>query len=451
MMRRTVAELAGLTGARLAGNPTQVVTGVAIDSREVCPGNLFVALPGARVDGHDFVTDAQVRGAAAVLASRAIDTSLPVLLVEDTLSALHCIATAERFPPRYKVVGITGSVGKTTTKEFLTALLATTYPTGCSRGNRNSLTGLPVEICNQPDDIAWMVAEMGMNHAGELTRLGSMARPDAMLYTVIAAVHIEFFGTLEGIAEAKAEVLPYLHPEGLLVLNATDPFSALFASRFGGHTLHYGEPGASALWLERYCSAGLRGATFTLRGPEGAVEVSWSLAGRHQANNLLAATTCATGLGVALQQVPAVARRLQPAPRRGQVHTLRGGTALVDDSYNASPVAVQAILELLAETPGRRLAVLGEMRELGEAATELHRQVGRAVVGRADLLVTVGGELAQAMADAASGVPVYRVPDAEAAAALLRGLLRAGDTVLVKGSRGVQLDRTVDALLEEAS
>lgn len=450
-MRRSVAAVARLTSARVAGDAGVLVTGVAIDSREVRPGNLFVALPGARVDGHDFVADAQAHGAAAVLAARKVDTSLPVLLVEDTLCALHCLAAAERFPPRFKLAGITGSVGKTTTKEFLAPLLATTFATGSSRGNRNSETGLPVEICNQPDGIDWMVAEMGMNHAGELDRLGVVARPDAMLYTVIAPVHIEFFGTLEAIAEAKAEVLPHLHPEGVLVLNAADPFSPLFASRFCGHTVRYGAPQDSALWLEDFRGSGLRGACFALRSASNHATVEWSLAGRHQADNLLAAAACAVALGVPLERVPAVAQTLAPAPRRGQVHVLGRDVTLVDDSYNASPVAVEAVLALLAETPGRRIAVLGEMRELGEASAELHRRVGRAAAAAADILVAVGGELAAVMVEAAAGIEVHRAADAVAAAELVRGVLRPGDVVLVKGSRGVQLDRAVDALLGEAA
>ena len=449
MMRRTVAELARLTSGKVSGDGRMVVTGVAIDSREVIPGNLFVALPGARVDGHDFIADAEVRGAAAVLAARKVDTSLPVVQVDDTLSALHCLAAAERFPPRFKVAGITGSVGKTTTKEFLAALLATTYPTGSSRGNRNSLTGLPVEICNQADEIAWMVAEMGMNHAGELDRLGAMARPDAMIYTLIGPAHIEFFGTLEAIAEAKAEVLPHLHPEGLLVLNAADPFSSLFASRYCGHTISYGAPGESAMWIDEFQGWGLRGARVVLRSPEASAAVEWRIAGRHQADNLLAAATCAVALGVPLEHIPAVAQTLNAAPRRGQVHDLGNGIALVDDSYNAAPPAMEAALALLAETPGRRIAVLGEMRELGEAAAELHRRVGRAAATAAHVLVAVGGELAAAMAAAAAGIEVHRVADAPAAVALLRDALRPGDVVLVKGSRGVQLDRAVDALLGE--
>ncbi len=449
MMRRTVAELARLTSGKVSGDGGALVTGVAIDSREVIPGNLFVALPGARVDGHDFIADAQGRGAAAVLAARVVDTSLPVVQVDDTLSALHCLAAAERFPPRFKLVGITGSVGKTTTKEFLAALMATTFPTGSSRGNRNSLTGLPVEICNQADEIAWMVAEMGMNHAGELDRLGAMARPDAMIYTLIGPAHIEFFGTLEGIAEAKAEVLPHLHPEGLLVLNAADPFSSLFASRYCGHTIYYGAPGESAMWIDEFQGWGLRGARFVLRSPEASVTVEWRIAGRHQADNLLAAATCAVVLGVPLEHIPAVAQTLNAAPRRGQVHDLGNGIALVDDSYNAAPTAMEAALSLLAETPGRRLAVLGEMRELGEAAPELHRRVGWTAARAADVLVAVGGELAAAMAAAAAGIEVHRAVDASAAVALLRDALRPGDVVLVKGARGVQLDRAVDALLKE--
>lgn len=450
MMRRSLAALARLTAAQLTGDASVQTAGVAIDSREVRPGNLFVALPGARVDGHTFVDEAQARGAAAVLVSRPVHTSLPVLLVKDTLAALHCIATAERVPPRFKLVGITGSVGKTTTKEFLTSLLATSYPTGSSRGSRNSQVGLPAEICNQPDDIAWMVAEMGMSHAGELDRLGALARPDAMLYTVIAPVHIEFFGTLQRIAEAKAEVLPHLHPEGVLVLNDADPFASLFASRFCGHTVRYGVPGRSDLWVEHYRGAGLRGATFILRSSATAVEVAWRLAGRHQADNLLAAAACAIALGVPMERIPAAAQSLVAAPRRGQVHELASGITVVDDSYNASPVAVEAALALLAETSGRRIAILGEMRELGDAATELHRRVGQASARAADVLITVGGELARVMAAAAAGIEVHCTAHAIAAAELVEPLLRPGDVVLIKGSRGVGLDQTVDLLLGKA-
>ena len=446
-MRRTLAELAALCNGTTVGDGATAVTGVAIDSRSVRAGNLFVALAGERVDGHEFVPDAAGAGAVAALVSRAVDFPLAQLVVADTLAALQAIAAAERGAARWRLVGVSGSIGKTTTKGFLAALLATTFTVGSTAGSRNSQAGLPAELCNQDDDLAWMVAELGMSHGGELDRLGAIARPDALLYTVVAPVHLEFFPDLEAIAAAKAELIPHLSRTGILVLNAADPRVAAFAADFAGAVRRYGVAGASDMWIEAYVSHGLRGASFTLRGAAGAHRVSWSLAGRHQADNLLAASCCAVALGVPPEAIPAAAAALHPAPRRGEVVLLPSGITLVDDSYNASPQATRRLLELLAESSGRRVAVLGEMLELGPVTAALHREVGAVAARSAEMVVAVGGPPAAALA-AAAGPDARHVADAGAALALLRRELRRGDVVLVKGSRGIGLDRVVDGLVE---
>jgi len=449
-MRRTVAELRALLAAPPGPGGEAVVTGVAIDSRAVRPGDLFVALPGERVDGRAFVGDAAARGAAAVLLAGPIDHPLPQVVAADTLAALQRLAGAERASASFRLVGITGSVAKTTTKEYLAALLATRFRVGATAGSRNSQAGFPVELCNQPDGLDWMVAELGMNHAGELDRLGAVARPDALLYTVIAPAHLEFFPDLEAIAAAKAELIPHLAADGLLVLNGADPRVARLAERFAGRVVRYGVPLASDLWLEDWDAQGLLGAAFTLRGPGVDLEVEWDVPGQHQARNLLAAAACALALGVDPGAIPAAAAALRPAARRGEVHALPGGATVIDDSYNASPLAVRQLLELLAVTPGRRIAVLGEMLELGPTSVELHREVGELAGRCVDLLVAVGGPPARALAEAAIGIEVHAAADAGQALALLRGLLHDGDVVLVKGSRGIGLDRVVDGLREEA-
>jgi UDP-N-acetylmuramoyl-tripeptide--D-alanyl-D-alanine ligase len=450
MIRRTASELATSLAARLLGDGAARVSGVAIDSRAVRPGELFVALRGARSDGHEFVGQAAAAGAPVVLVAHPVESPVAQIVVADTLVALQTIATRERANADYRLAAITGSIGKTTTKEIAVAFLATSFRVGLTRGNRNSETGFPVEVCNQPADIEWMVAELGMSHAGELDRLGAIAQPDAALYTVVAPVHLEFFRDIDAIAEAKAELIRHLRPQGTLVLNAADPRVASFGRRFSGRTLRYGVVGASDLWMETYEERGLLGSRFGLRGPLGAIETDCPLAGRHQAENVLAAATLALALGVPDSDLAAAVSTLRPAPRRGEVHVLSDGITVVDDSYNSSPEAARVLLALLAATPGRRVAVLGEMLELGPASVTFHREVGRQAAGSADVVVAVGGTPAAELARAANGTEVHFAATAVEALDTVRTLIRPGDVVLVKGSRGIGLDLVVDGLLGKA-
>lgn len=446
-MRRSVSELAAVLSAPFTGDGNALVQSVATDSRAVKPGDLFVALPGANVDGHTFVAQAAGLGAAAALVSRQVETPLPQILVPDTLTALQQLACHERQHGGFRVVALTGSIGKTTTKEMLAALLAASYPIGFTRGNRNSEVGFPAELCSQAEGIEWMVAELGMSHAGELDRLGAIARPNALLYTVVAPVHLEFFPDLEAIAEAKAELIPHLDPAGVLILNAADPLVAAFASRWHGHLVRYGT-GASDFWIEDLLGEGLLGSRFQLVGKSTRVHVTLPLPGTHQAENLLAAAATAVTLGIEPAQVAETASRLVAAPRRGETHHLRDGITLVDDSYNASPQAMARVLEMLAGTPGRRVAVLGEMRELGPTAPELHRRLGELAARSADVVVAVGPKHATALAAGAQDRCLAYVPSAAAALEILPTILQPGDVVLVKGSRGIALDIVADGMRE---
>jgi UDP-N-acetylmuramoyl-tripeptide--D-alanyl-D-alanine ligase len=348
---------------------------------------------------------------------------------------------------------VTGSVGKTTTKNLLATLLAPHYRIGASGGNRNNTLGLPAEILSQESDIEVFVAEAGMSTPGELAILGEILRPELLLYTRIAPVHTEFFPDLAGIVRAKAELLPWIADDGTLVINADDPNQNGYPAKTGARVIRYGSESSEAR-LEDMEDRGLLGSRFRLVLPGSEAMVELAMAGRHQAENLLAAAAAASVFGVRADQVAETASELSAPEHRGRVLTIGDGILLVDDSYNASPLAVRRLLELLARALGRRVAVLGEMYELGELAADAHRQAGRESAAACDLLVAVGGADAGRIADGArdAGIAaesVHVVEDADSAAELLRRVLRPGDVVLVKGSRGVGLDRTVAALTGE--
>ncbi len=453
-MRMTAAEVARTVGGRLEGSAEVALRGAEVDSRRLEPGDLFVALAGARRDGHEFVAPAlAVAGAALVRADAALDPPPPgraLIRVQDPLTAHWHLAGVERRRRRWRVAAVTGSVAKTTVKEFLAHLTATRLRVGSTSGNRNSTLGLPSELLSQPEGVELFVAEAGMSRSGELDSLGAILAPLAVLvYTIIAPAHTEFFASMDEVVAAKAELLHHLGDDGTLVVNAADPLQARFPDRVRGRVLPYGAPSSPAR-LEAVDDRGLLGTRFELVLPEGRAEVELSLPGRHQADNLLAAAAGAAALGLTTEEIAGAAATLEAAPRRGRLVRLARGIILVDDSYNASPLAVRRLLELLARAPGRRVAVLGEMYELGELAAEAHRAAGTAAAGACDLLVVVGGVNARELAGAARAAgldAVEVVADAGAASERLGRLLEPGDVVLVKGSRGVGLDRTVDDLV----
>lgn len=451
----TAAEVARCVAGAVDGEAGLVITGAEVDSRLLDPGDLFVALPGERRDGHDFVAEAMGRGAAALVKEDVVLAPPPpgraLIRVPDPLAAYWRLARHERTGSGWTVCAVTGSVGKTTVKEFIATLLAPHRATGRTSGNRNNTLGLPAQLLSQPDDIDVFVAETGMSRPGELDVLGGILQPIAVLvYTRIAPAHTEFLGGLDGVVAAKAELLAHLDRSGTLVINDEDPRQRELVAPEGTLVLRFG--GSGDVQARDMEDRGLLGTSFELVTPAGMAPVRLELPGRHQAQNLLAAAAAAHALGLDADQIAAGVASLRAAPHRGRLFRCGDGVTVVDDSYNASPVATEIMLDLLAVSDGRRVAVLGEMYELGDLSDSAHRAVGERAARACDLLVAVGGEAARLMADAArrsNCASVLEAESAEQAARVVGSLLQPGDVVLVKGSRGVGLDRTVAELVGE--
>jgi UDP-N-acetylmuramoyl-tripeptide--D-alanyl-D-alanine ligase len=470
MARCSVAEAATAVGGRVTGDPETLWEGAAIDSRAVHGvgdagdigdvGELFFAFPGEQTDGHRFVADAFARGAAAAMVQQEVAPPErgALITVPDTFRALHALTRHLRERVPQKLVGITGSAGKTTTKELLAAMLAVRYRVARTPGNLNNLYGFPLSLLNVSDGTEWMVAEMGMSTPGELRQLSLLGRPDVALFTVVRPVHLEFFGTLQAIAEAKSELLAGLPTEGLVVANADDPEVSRIARRRGGKIVWYGfgdKAGDVDVRATDVSPApnGEVGSRFLLHvaGAEGrSVEVALPLHGLYNVGNCLAAAACAQALGITLPEIAGAVAGVRPAAKRGVVHRLSGGVTLIDDSYNSNPDAVDQALAGAAQLPGgRRLAVLGDMLELGPEGPRFHRAAGERAAGLGFSPVAGVGELARELAAAAAarGAEGPWFPNAAAAAEWAAGEVRDGDLVLVKGSRGVKLEAVVDRLL----
>lgn len=453
MARLTVDEIARATGGRIvSGDPGKECAGAAIDSRKIQGGEIFFALPGTRTDGHRFVATAAAAGASAVVVQEDVEAETTVIRVEDTLKALQDLARHVRSKgvPK-KLVGITGSAGKTTTKELLAAMLERRFRISKTVGNLNNLIGFPLCLLNVPDGTEWMVAEMGMSTAGELRELSLMGRPDAAVFTVVRPVHLEFFASLREIGEAKAELLAGLAPGGPVIANADDSEVARIARRHqGGRVVRYGIESEDVDVKLRNLAPGPEGigSRFRLEAGSETAEVSLPLHGLYNAENCLAAAACSWALGLSLQEISEAVRDVRPASMRGVVH--RGRFTLVDDSYNSNPAAVAKALEGAALLPGkRRVAILGDMRELGPEGPRFHRESGE-LAARLGFSPILGvGELSRELV-AGAGSGAQWVPDAAAAAEWAAKEVRDGDLVLVKASRGIGLDAVVRRLLPDS-
>jgi UDP-N-acetylmuramoyl-tripeptide--D-alanyl-D-alanine ligase len=457
----SATEVATLTGGRLLHRSDRPIRGGAVDSRAVEHGNLFVALPGERTDGHRFLADAAAAGAAALVVTKAPDGGeldrlgdLSVVLVRDGLAALHAIAAAwrSRFDPL--VVGVTGSIAKTSTKEAAATVLARRFATLRSEGNQNNEIGLPLTLLRLDSHHEAAVLEMGMYVGGEIAELAAIARPRIGIVTAVLPVHLSRIGSIEAIEKAKGELVEALPQGGTAILNADDPRVARMASRTAARTITYGLGPDADVTADRIASAGIDGMRFVLRLP-GDVrrDVRTPALGRHGVHNALAAAAAGWAAGLTADEICAGLGDGWSAPHRDRLVRL-GGVTILDDSYNASPVSVGAALGLLTSLPSRRrVAVLGEMLELGDEHDAAHREVGAAAARAVSLLIVVG-DRAGALADAAEdgGLDrdsILRVADSDAALEAIRPRLRQGDAVLVKASRGIGLDRLVDALERE--
>src|SRR5216684_621922 len=460
-MRWTIAQVAGALGTRPGTelDPLARVAGVSIDSRTIRAGELFIAIHGPSHDGHDHVASALERGAiAAVVAQGQLPRyASPVggrcLAVADTFEALKQLARGVRESWGGKIVGVTGSVGKTTTKEILAALLGARFRVLKSEGNFNNEYGLPLTLFKLDESHEAAVLEMGMSRRGELARLAEIARPDVGVVTRVSPAHLEFFSSVDEIALAKRELIEGLNgKDSTAVLNADDARVATFGTFAPGRVLTYGIEQPAFFTAENIEDRGALGTTFDYVSPEGRVRLDLALPGRHVIADALASLTAASVWGLGIEEARAVLPKLRPPAMRGELLRFSNGAALINDSYNSSPAALQAMMALLAATPGfrRRILAAGEMRELGTASQELHRQAGQfaAKTGKIDWIIGVAGDAAQIVEGAvAAGLPRARArffAAPQEAAEFLAGFNVSGDVLLVKGSRGVKMEQIVE-------
>ncbi len=466
----SAGDLLAASGGRIIRRSDRRVRGAAVDSRLVEPGNLFVALAGERTDGHRFLAAAVDAGAAAILVSRgpdpdtgepAHDTLGDVTLIEvpDTLAALHAVAAAwrTRFSPL--VVGITGSIAKTSTKETVAGVLAGRFRTLRTEGNQNNEVGLPLTVLRLGPQHEAAVLEMGMYVGGEIRVLAAIGRPSIGIVTAVQPVHLSRIGSIEAIEDAKAELveaLPAAADGGVAILNADDERVVRMAGRTRARVVTYGFAPGADVTADSIVTAGFAGMRFRLRTPGGERETAIPSLGRLAVHNALAATAAGLAAGMTLDEILPGLAITSMAPHRSAIVRAHGLT-IVDDTYNASPGSMRAALDLLAGLPGRHVAVLGEMRELGDAHEAAHREIGAAASGL-DLLVVVGGGPGGAAAGITDGalaagmVPdrILVARDAQDAVRLLRTATTTGDVILVKASRGVELERVVDGLAAPA-
>ena len=452
----TADDLVRLSGGRLLARSPRPIRGAAVDSRLVEPGNLFVALPGERTDGHDHFDDAIARGASAVIVTRpptdpAALGDVSVVRVVDALAALGAVATGWRLRFQPLVVGITGSIAKTSTKEAVAAVLSTSFSTLKSEGNQNNEIGLPLTVLRIGPEHGAAVLEMGMYVGGEIADLAAIGRPSIGVVTAVQPVHLSRIGTVEAVERAKGELLEALPSSGTAVLNADDPIVDRMDRRTTARPIRYGFTASADVRAESVISDGPDGMRFRLRTPIGQAAVRIPALGRLSVHNAAAAAAVGVAAGVSLDRITAGLAAGWSAPHRAELVRLRAMT-VVDDSYNASPASVRAALDLLAGFPGRHVAVLGEMLELGATHDEGHRSVGEAA-GGVDLLVVVGhdarGIIDGALAAGLDPGRIHHAGDVDTALDLLRPRLREGDVVLVKASRGIGLDRLVADLRRE--
>jgi len=440
---RDVAQALGLTVDSDAR-----ITGWSIDSRSIAPGDLFFALRGPNHDGNAYVDEVLRKGAVAVIANEmkpgAPHDGAPVLIVPDTLAALQTTASWALNHWGGEVIGVTGSAGKTSTKDVIAAMLGANMPMGKTIGNLNNHVGVPLSILRLPSEARVAVLEMGMNHAGEIRTLCAIARPRIGVVTNVGYAHMEAFDSIEGVAAAKRELIESLPADGTAVLNADDPLVSRFREVHRGRSITFGidreaDIRATEVRLTDH------GVSFRVEG----VPFRSALVGRHGVSNILAGLTVAALYGIRPSGLTEVVKDLAAPPMRGR-RLLHNEVVILDDCYNSNPEAARVMIDVLRDTPAkRRIAVLGEMLELGRWSEPLHRDVGSYVAASGiDVLVGIRGEACH-LVDAArqAGLAVnaaFFFPDAAAAGEQLRRIARPGDVILFKGSRGTHVERALE-------
>jgi UDP-N-acetylmuramoyl-tripeptide--D-alanyl-D-alanine ligase len=458
-MKLTLARIAEF----IAGNSDHLdlnalATGYSIDSRTIRAGELFFAVKGEKLDGHDYVHQALEKGAVAAVVeksrvSKFIESSggkthPPLIAVPETLPALQQLAAAARRLWGKTLVGVSGSTGKTTTKEAVAHVLASRFRVYKSEGNLNNHFGLPLMLLKLEMEHELAVVEMGMSHAGEIAALAKIAQPNVGVVTNVAPVHLEFFHSIAGIARAKYELIQSLPADGIAVLNADDEYVSQFGRDFHGKVVTYGLSALANVRAENVEARGQEGSRFDVVAGEAREKATLPLLGQHNVYNALAAIAVGLESGMTLAEAVAVVATLAPPDKRGQVVQL-GNIMVINDCYNSNPTALRAMTDALADIPAqRRIVVAGEMLELGPDAEEMHRECGRYIAEKKiDFLLGVRGQAKQ-MVDAAKkgGIAAEFVATPEAAGEWLSRRTRAGDVVLMKASRGVKLEKALEKL-----
>ena len=446
-MKLTLAQVIEATGARYIDDPAlraQHVSGWSIDSRTIKAGDLFFAIQGEAFDGHEFVHDVLERGAVSAIVSHTpSDVYQPLLRTRNPQKALQDLAAFARQFWGGKVVGVTGSAGKTSTKETIAALLQVKYSTGKTVGNLNNHLGLPLSILRLEEQAEIAVLEMGMNHGGEIRDLAKIARPEVGVVTNIGYAHVEAFDGIEGIAAAKRELIEELEVDGVAVLNADDPLVAGFAKSHKGRSTTFGLSEDAEMRATDVQPAP-DGTGFRVRG----VRFQTKLTGLHSVSNILAGMSVAGAFGIQVKDLVDAVTELKPAQMRGE-RRQRNGITILNDSYNSNPEAARSMIDVLMNEPAkRRIAVLGEMRELGHMSEQLHRQVGQylAEVG-VDVAVGICGAsvftLEAAVQHGLGPTNAHYFDDADGAGEFLKNFLEPGDAVLFKGSRATHVERAL--------
>jgi UDP-N-acetylmuramoyl-tripeptide--D-alanyl-D-alanine ligase len=442
MMR--LSAIAMWTHGRLLGDDASIES-VAIDSRKIKPGDLFVAFKGEHVDGHDYLAEAKARGAAAALVERRVEVDLPQVEVENAELALGDLASAVRAQRNARVIGITGSNGKTTVKTLTASILSRHGRTHFNTGSFNNEIGLPLTLLWMPEDTEYAVLEMGAGKPGDIEYLAAIARPDIGLVNLIAPAHLERMGTIEMVAETKGAVYSALPGDGVAIINADDAFASFFAGLAGGRTVlrfgldHKADIGADIL------DQRVDGSHFVMSTPRGDADVHLPLPGRHNIANALAASAIALALDVPLGTIVEGLEQASAVEGRLKRVTTAAGWTLIDDSYNANPSSMHAAIDTLALAEGERWLVLGDMAELGADARALHAGVGRHARERGIQKLFAVGPLNVAAVEAFGGGSMHYADKAELIAAL-QSQLHAGVTCLVKGSHSAGMDQVVAAL-----
>lgn len=426
--------------------PDVCVTGVKRDNRQVEPGDLFIAIKGENFDGHNFVTSAAESGAVAALVSEDVEASIPCLKVEDTVLGLQKIARGYRSEFEIPIVGITGSVGKTTTKEMIACVLSEKHNTHKTQGNLNNEIGLPFTVLDLNSSHEAAVIEMGMNHFGEISRLTSVAKPTIAVISNIGESHIEFLGSKEGILRAKLEILEGLQKDGVVVLNGDDELLWSKKGKIPFKTIYYGMKNEEADIFGRAVESSLSHIKFTVREIFDS-EFIINVGGAHNLQNALASIAVARELNLSTEEIKRGLASFQNTGMRQQILE-KDGYVIVNDCYNANPDSMGAALTLLSKSEGRRIAVIADMLELGEVSSAAHTKIGKHASFCADIIF-VTGNMRDAVAQGADGSDVRTFNTAEEMADALKAELKEGDTVLIKASRGMHLERVTSRIMED--